>query len=325
MPADPASRPWPADAGRAPVTLGAGIPSGARSPRLAWIWYWLVQPAEAAFAVGLVQMLRLLPVGLASATGDLIGRLGPLLASRPTRRSLANLALCFPQWSEERRRATMRAMWRHLGRVVAEYPFLDRLHDMGRVEIVGDEHIEAVYGQGRPIVFFSAHVGHWELSPIVGARFGMEMTTIYRPPSNRFIDRAIRGLRARAGLRLLPRGLNEIRQAMAVLASGGCLGMLVDQKRHHGMLVPLFGRPALTAPTLAQLALRADSLVMPIQVIRLRGCRFRICCYPPLTVPRTGDRAADTLALMTQVNAVIESWIRERPEQWLWPHRRWDA
>jgi KDO2-lipid IV(A) lauroyltransferase len=45
--------------------------------------------------------------------------------------------------------------------------------------------------------------------------------------------------------------------------------------------------------------------------------------YPPLTVPRSGERNADVLALMTEVNSTLESWIRERPEQWFWLHRRW--
>jgi len=99
--------------------------------------------------------------------------------------------------------------------------------------------------------------------------------------------------------------------------------MLVDQKMNNGIAVPFFGRPAMTAPALAQLALRFDCPVVPARVVRLNGAHFQLIVYPPLEVAKTGDREHDTLTLMTQVNTMIEGWIRERPEQWLWLHNRW--
>jgi KDO2-lipid IV(A) lauroyltransferase len=87
--------------------------------------------------------------------------------------------------------------------------------------------------------------------------------------------------------------------------------------------VPFFGRDAMTAPALAMLALRFDCAVLPVRVERLRGAHFRLTVYPSLPLPQSGDRAADTLALMTQVNRTLETWIHERPEQWFWLHRRW--
>ena len=82
-------------------------------------------------------------------------------------------------------------------------------------------------------------------------------------------------------------------------------------------------RPALTAPALARLALRYDCAVIPVRVDRIAGARFRITDEAPLPLPRSGDNEADTLALMTSVNQVLERWIRERPEHWFWLHRRW--
>lgn len=99
--------------------------------------------------------------------------------------------------------------------------------------------------------------------------------------------------------------------------------MLVDQKMTDGIAVPFFGRDAMTAPALAQFALKYDAPIIPVRSERLEGARFRITFYPELKTPKTGDRHADILAIMTNVNASMESWIRERPEQWLWLHRRW--
>jgi KDO2-lipid IV(A) lauroyltransferase len=92
---------------------------------------------------------------------------------------------------------------------------------------------------------------------------------------------------------------------------------------NDGIPVPFFGRAAMTAPAVAQLALRFDCAIMPARVERLTGARFRIVLSPPIPVNKTGDRHADTLAIMTAVNAEIESWIHARPEMWLWLHRRW--
>jgi Kdo2-lipid IVA lauroyltransferase/acyltransferase len=87
--------------------------------------------------------------------------------------------------------------------------------------------------------------------------------------------------------------------------------------------VPLFGRDAMTAPALARLALRFDATVVPVRVLRLKGAHFRLMAETPLALPRSGNSAADTLALLTKVNETVERWVREHPEQWLWVHRRW--
>ncbi len=278
---------------------------------------------QGGLVAALFGLIRLLPIDFASRLGGRLGRtFGPLVA-KPNRRARANLALCFPEKPEAEREAILRGMWEHLGRVAAEYPLLIRLRDAGRIEVVGAEHVVTHYGQ-QPILFFSGHVGHWELSPVLGAKYGVKVTAVYRPPNNRFVDRLTRRLRESFGIDLLPRGRESARDAMAVLARGGNLAMLVDQKRSYGIPVPLFGHAALTGPILAQLALRFGGAIMPVRVERLGGAHFRVTCYPPLDLPHSGDREADIAAIMTTVNGIIEGWVRERPEQWLWPHRRWD-
>ena len=113
------------------------------------------------------------------------------------------------------------------------------------------------------------------------------------------------------------------RKAIAVLRAGRRLGMLVDQKANDGIAVPFFGRDAMTPPALAQFALRFGCTVTPVRMERLDGCRFRVTFYPALDLPASGDRHADLAEAMRRVNAMLEGWIRERPAQWLWLHRRW--
>ena len=101
------------------------------------------------------------------------------------------------------------------------------------------------------------------------------------------------------------------------------LTLLVDQKLNDGIPVPFFGRTAMTAPALALLALHFDCAVLPARVERAVGAHFRLTIEPPLPLPRSGQRAADVAALMAAVNRTLETWIRERPEQWFWVHSRW--
>jgi len=104
---------------------------------------------------------------------------------------------------------------------------------------------------------------------------------------------------------------------------GGHLGLLVDQHFGRGVVVPFFGRPVQVPATLAKLAYRFDCPVHGTRVERLGGARFRITITPPLVLPRSGDTQADVVTVMAEVMAMLESWVRERPEQWLWLHRRW--
>jgi KDO2-lipid IV(A) lauroyltransferase len=116
---------------------------------------------------------------------------------------------------------------------------------------------------------------------------------------------------------MVPKGPAGARQALSLLSKGKRLGMLIDQKMNDGIAVPFFGRDAMTAPALARFAQRYECPAVPVRLERLGGARFRVSFLPPLDI--TGS---DT-EVMARANRIIEAWIRERPEQWLWIHRRW--
>ena len=113
------------------------------------------------------------------------------------------------------------------------------------------------------------------------------------------------------------------RRISEAMRSGEHIGMMVDQKTNNGVPAPFFGRTAMTTPVLALCALNYDCPLLPAQVERLGGARFRVTIHPPLDVQKTGDRDADILAITVKVNALVEDWVRQHPEQWFWLHRRW--
>jgi KDO2-lipid IV(A) lauroyltransferase len=281
---------------------------------------YLVQAA--AFA-GFLIVCRVLPVDWASALGGAIGRaLGPILGqSRIARR---NLARAMPQNDAAANREIIRGMWDNLGRVVAEYPHLPRICDRlrgGRVEVAGLEHIDALLKDSRPAILFGGHIANWEVLAYIARHTGLDLAFIYRTPNNLFVDRMLRRLRDAPNQ--FRKGAEGARQLYAHLRRGGHAAMLIDQKMNDGIPVPFFGRDAMTAPAIAQLALRLECTLLPARTERLGGARFRITVYPPIAIARSGDRAADERLLMARINALVEGWIAERPAQWLWLHRRW--
>jgi Kdo2-lipid IVA lauroyltransferase/acyltransferase len=265
-----------------------------------------------------------LPLDWASALGAAVARrIGPWLAiSNAARR---NLQLAFPELPEAEIDSILVEMWDNLGRVAAEYPHLREIRVFdpnGRVETHGLEHIDRAVVSGRRMIIFSGHIANWEIAMVAAVQYGISVAQIYRAANNPLMDRMIARFRGDSG-EFIPKGAIAARRAIAALRRGTHLGLLADQKMNDGIPVPFFGRPAMTAPALAVLALRFDCDVLPLRVERLDGARFRVTVFPPLPLQRSGEPHADATALMAQVNATLEAWIRDRPEQWLWVHQRW--
>lgn len=295
---------------------------GWRAVLLRWV-YW---PVEAAFLALLYGFFRLLPLDAASAVGGTVARtIGPRLAV--SRRAVKNLRAAFPDMTEAEIARIVRAMWDNLGRVFAEYPHLARLdlYNGDRVEVIGAEHVDGMRDDGLPGIFFSAHLGNWEICSLGASQRGCEITQVYRPINNAIADRLLRHARRTATRTMLRKGKGRqaAKGSLDTLRSGSHLAMLVDQKMNEGIPVPFFGREAMTAPALASLALKFRCPVVPARCERVEGARFRLTIYPPMALPDTGDVQTDVRRMMTEVNAMIEGWVRERPEQWLWLHRRW--
>ncbi|MDA1089439.1 MAG: lipid A biosynthesis lauroyl acyltransferase [Proteobacteria bacterium] len=286
---------------------------------------YLFHPIQAVAAVVAYSLLRILPIDIASALGGWFGRaIGPHLGV--SSRAVKNLSAAFPEKSRAEITAIIRGMWDNLGRVVAEYPHLSEINVYapdGRVETVGGENVDLMREDGEAGIFFSGHLGNWEIVSLGATQRGLPLDRVYREANNRLVEWLYQHGRAAVEGALIPKGAAGARLLLKSLKGGNHLGMLVDQKMNDGIPVAFFGRDVMTAPALAELALRYECPVVPARITRLKGARFRLTIFPPLDLVRSGDRQADVAANMAQVNAVIEQWVRDTPEQWLWLHNRW--
>ncbi len=280
---------------------------------------------EAGAAWFVYMIFAILPLDAASGLGGWIGRtFGPRL--RVTNNARRNLAKCFPDMTPEQMEETVLRMWENLGRTAGEHPHLDKFDpykENSRVEVVGVEYCDALRDDGKPGLFFAGHIANWEISPLAGTKRGLTVHLVYRRANNPFFDRLVQRGRDALGSDLYPKGSEGAKAILRALRRGDHMAMLVDQKMNDGISVPFLGHDAMTAPAVAELAYRYDCPLVPARVERLEGAQFRVTVYPPIDKPNTGDKTADIVALMTDVNRHLGDWITERPEQWLWVHNRW--
>lgn len=275
---------------------------------------------EAVVARAMFRLLGLFSVDAASAFGGRLGRaIGPL--TRAHRIALRNLERSMPELTTRERAHILAGAWDNFGRTMTEYAVIPRLGD--RVTIEGHEELAARARDGKPALLMTAHLANWEVIFDALRAHTKPIIAVYRKANNPLVDEMIAEVRLRGVAGLAPKGPAGARIVLGELKQGGHVVMLVDQKLSSGAEVPFFGRPAATAPAIASFALRLGCPVYPIRVIRLGGARFKVCIEEPWHFTPTDDHDADILGALTTINRRLESWIRERPDQWLWMHRRW--
>jgi Kdo2-lipid IVA lauroyltransferase/acyltransferase len=296
----------------------------------------LLKPAVDAAAGALTVLLlkavrRTDPDRISAFAGRMMRRVGPWLPEDRTGR--ANLAAAFPEKTRAEVEAILAGAWENLGRIGAEYAHLDRLWDYregvpttGRVEVpaVSVERFVRLREAGKPALLFSAHLANWELPAVAAAAHGLDTAILYRRPNIGDVADAIQKIRAvNMGTLISTSGFDAVFKVAAALERGAHVGLLVDQHFERGVEVTFFGRRCKANPMLARLAHRFDCPIHGARVVRLPGNRFRLDLTEAIAPARDAQGRIEIAATMQIVTSVVEGWVREHPEQWLWQHRRW--
>jgi Kdo2-lipid IVA lauroyltransferase/acyltransferase len=286
---------------------------------------WLV----AQMMFGFLNFLKLFPADGAIRFADrMMRRLGRLTSRH--RLMLTNLRNAFPDKSEAEIEEIALASWGNMGRLAAEYVFLDQLFDYdpeksepGRVEVSGVPIFLDLRDNPRPFIVFTGHTANFELLPVAGAAFGLNVTVLFRPPNNPYVAKKVFDFRSARMGKLVPSHAGSSFALARQLEAGQGVGVLVDQKFRKGLKGTFFGRDVKTNPLLPKLVRQFDCEVYPARCIRLPGNRYRLEIEPRLDMPRDAKGNLDLPAASQLLNDKVESWVREYPEQWLWYHDRW--
>ncbi len=282
---------------------------------------------EAALASSIAWVVRRLPRRLVLGLGRALGRLWAALDRRHLRIAEANLRAAFPEWDASRIAATARGVYRHFGAVM-----LDLLWMEGRsaeellalADVEGIDEILKANDEGAGAIALSAHFGNWEFQAIASVPLAGNISEIARPLDNPLLDRRLVALRSGSGNKVIYKQ-RALVQALRALRDGGIVAVLIDQnvQAEYGVFVEFFGRPACTTTVAAALALKTGCAIVPVHCILQRNGRYRMVYGPRVVWQGSGRRDQDLVSLTQHLTAVIESWVRENPEQWLWLHRRW--
>jgi KDO2-lipid IV(A) lauroyltransferase len=276
-----------------------------------------------------VHFAKKLPAQTSINAAEKLARfLSPVLPR--TRLTRKNLALAFPEKSPAEIKQLSRGVWGNVGRTIAEYVFLDDLIDInlddqeaGRIEVHGIEQFVKLRESKRPVVIFTAHTGNWEILPVAAAVYSLTITALFRPPNNRFLAKRVLKARKTEGGHLVPSRAGAAWALASVLENGGAVGLLSDQAFTRGPRIKFMGRETTANPLAAKLARQFECDIHPARCIRLPNGRFRIELHDPIDIARKDDGAVDLQATTQNIGDIVESWVREYPEQWLWLHDRW--
>lgn len=297
--------------------------SGRRSHEVA-VWrrrvvWWL----EAAVLKSLIGVMRLLPLKAAFSLGAVLGEGFAHLSPRVDK-VRRNLRVVFPRAGSTKLERITRASFANVGVAMAELANLDRLwRDRDRRIEFNVLPGANVPRPDRPSIFVTAHLGPWQLTPLIGRYYGVTLPVIYAPEQNPYVDRALNRLREAFANPLVSRD-GGMRMFMRSLTRGESIGLTVDTRLDSGEAVAFFGQPAMTNTAPARLALRFDCDLVPVLAERLPDGRFRVNIHPPITASQAGTSRDDkVLDMSRQINALFESKIVRQPDQWLCLKRRW--
>ncbi|MGC2073224.1 MAG: lipid A biosynthesis lauroyl acyltransferase [Pseudolabrys sp.] len=284
-----------------------------------------------AFAIGVLKMVRAVdPDKMADFTGWMMSRIGPLLPE--SRIGRANLAVAFPEKSQAEIDTILRGCWDNMGRMGAEFAHLDRLWSYdreqptrGRIDLAQPdiERFHKLLDDGKPALIFAAHLANWELPAICAATYNLDSAVLYRRPNISRIDRWLTETRTAHMGELISTDLDAPMKIADALQRGAHVGILVDQYYSRGVPVAFFGRQTLANPLLARLAQHFDCPIHGTRIIRLENHRFRAELTDEIKPARDANGKIDIAGTMQIITSVVEQWIRQCPEQWLWMHRRW--
>ena len=283
---------------------------------------------EYAAAWPFLKIMGILPRRLARGVAIGIAQLVYVFHVRLRQVGMHNLEMVFPEKSIAERKKILRGVFTSLGRQLAELCQFPRYTPQNIDEVVvydALENYERAYARGKGVLFVTAHFGGWELSAFAHSLHGHWVNIVMRPMDNPYLDRLLQRYRTMHGNKVVPKD-DFIRGLLAAMKCGETVGILMDTNMTppQGVFVDFFGIKACTASGLARIALRTDAAVVPGFTIWDEALgKYRLRFDPAVELVRTGNLEADIIANTQRFTKVIEDYVRQYPDQWLWVHRRW--
>src|ERR1700677_221210 len=275
-----------------------------------------------------VKLLGWPPRRVARGIGALVGRIALLLTPRLRRAGDLNLRLAFPQKTAAERQQILRTLYRNLGWLLAEFCQMPRYTPECAQRFIryeGLEHYLAAREHGKGVLILTGHLGAWELSSFYHSLMGYPMSIVIRRLDNPLVDNLVNHIRCLHGNQVLHKD-DFARGLLASMRRGETVGILMDTNMTppQGAFVDFFGHLACTGSGMARVAIKTGAKVLPGFLLWDEATQQYVLRFgAALDLPVSDDTEADALAHTALFTRVIEEYVRQYPDQWLWVHRRW--
>ena len=278
---------------------------------------YIHDPIAALLAIPLFLILKILPYKISSyLCGTLMLMIAPLTSYN--NRVKKHMRIAFPKKSITEINKLSRQHWFMLGQTIGEMPHINKMIQLGRLETEGLEKIKI-----GPAILVGAHMGNWEFLLRVGDLAGRRAGYVFRPINNWILNKIQIKRNEDANADFYRKGRLAAIGMAGKLKAGEVVGLTGDQLLREGIMVPFFDIETPTPQAAAIMSLKWNIPIYMVRIERLNGIRFKMTIEDKLKVPKNQSKDKAVYEITKLISSRIEKWIINKPEQWLWAHRRW--
>ena len=254
-------------------------------------------------------------------SGKIFEIIGPFFRSKKV--IYNNIKRALPDIDQNNLKNIENSMWNNYGRIFAEYIFLKDFRYgklASNVQIEGQEILKDIKENNKQVIFISGHLSNFELMAMFIEKSGINLSAIYRPLNNIFLNGIMENIRKRYICKnQIKKGLAGLKKLIKLKKKNYSTALMIDQRVSEGILSPLFNEKALTTTIPAQLVKKFNIPIVPVYIERIDGLKFKITINQPLSFPQDTSQQQIT----DNLNQILEKFILSKPENWIWSHNRW--
>ncbi len=267
-------------------------------------------------------IFRIIGYKAASNFGFFIGKVfGPKFRSKKT--IIDNIRNYKSSLKNNEIEIIIKKMWGNYGRILAEYPYISSFRKKRLekyIDIKGRENLEKIKKMGKPVVFISGHFSNFELMAMIIEREGIELSAVYRPLNNKFLNVIMEYIRKKYICKnQIKKGLRGVKEALSYFKNGKSLAIMIDQRVSEGIDSKFFGKDAFTTTIPAQFVKKFDCIIQPVHIERVNDFYFKIYFDSHLRL----DKNQNLKYITDKLNLWLEGKIIKNLDQWIWTHDRW--
>ena len=254
-------------------------------------------------------------------SGKLFELIGPFFRSKKLINS--NIKKALPNINSEDLKKITKLMWNNYGRVFAEYLFIKefRYGKLSKnIKVEGQEFLDQIKAENNQVIFVSAHFGNFELMAMCLDKSGINLSAIYRPLNNIFLNKIMERIRKKYICKnQIKKGIGGLKKLIFFKNKKFSTALMIDQRVSEGIFSKFFNQKALTTTIPAQLVKKYNIPVVAIYIERFKGTNFKITINEPINFPKNSS----VQYITDKLNKILEEMIMKKPEQWIWSHNRW--